>query len=175
MKPKDESALLIPVPESEPLVSDWRSLYDGSAARGMPAHITLLYPFVAPGEIDDELIEELGSHFARKRAFTYSYPTTARFPGVLYLAPDADAPFSKMISALEKRFPDCPPYGGLFEDVIPHLTVGDCRNRLDLALMNRMDAELMPQLPLEARASEVWLMTSRRGRWRKRHVFPLRA
>ena len=40
-----ETALVIAVPEAEPLVSDWRAQHDWSAQRGVPAHITLLYPF----------------------------------------------------------------------------------------------------------------------------------
>ena len=45
-----ETALVIAVPEAEPLVSDWRAQHDWSAQRGVPAHITLLYPFVPHGE-----------------------------------------------------------------------------------------------------------------------------
>jgi hypothetical protein len=36
------------VPAAEPVVSTWRERFDGSAAQGMPAHITALYPFL-PG------------------------------------------------------------------------------------------------------------------------------
>ena len=47
-----ESALVILVPEAEPVVGRLRQRYDPSAAVGMPAHITLNYPFL-PGEPAD--------------------------------------------------------------------------------------------------------------------------
>ena len=41
-----ESAVLVPVPEAERAVSRHRARLDGAAARGVPAHVTVLYPFV---------------------------------------------------------------------------------------------------------------------------------
>ena len=43
-----ETALVVEVPEAEPLVSQWRAQHDWSAQRGVPAHITILYPFAPP-------------------------------------------------------------------------------------------------------------------------------
>ena len=48
-----ESALVVLVPEAEAIAKPFRDQYDPSAAAGVPAHITLLYPFKAPDEIDD--------------------------------------------------------------------------------------------------------------------------
>jgi hypothetical protein len=42
-----ESAIIVPVPAVEPLVSQWRQRFDVSARHGVPAHITVLYPFPA--------------------------------------------------------------------------------------------------------------------------------
>ena len=39
-----ESALLVAVPEAEPLVGALRLVHDPSAAVGVPAHITILLP-----------------------------------------------------------------------------------------------------------------------------------
>ena len=44
-----ESALLVAVPAAEPAVAAHRSRLDTSAAVGVPAHITVLYPFLPPG------------------------------------------------------------------------------------------------------------------------------
>jgi 2'-5' RNA ligase len=169
-----ESALLIPVPEAEDLVGEWRSLYDPSSAAGVPAHITLLYPFIPRAEIGPETIEELRVHFAKTRAFSVSFPTLARFPGVVYLAPTPDRPIRRMIGQLVEMYPDYPPYSGRFDDFVPHLTIADRRERLDLVLMNRVENGIGPGLPIDARAREVWLMTNRRKRWTKKARFPLR-
>lgn len=43
---KGHAAVVVPVPAAEQLVSTWREQFDRSAAQGMPAHITALYPFL---------------------------------------------------------------------------------------------------------------------------------
>ena len=43
-----ESAILVPVPEAGPVVGRLRARLDRSASRGVPAHVTVLYPFVPP-------------------------------------------------------------------------------------------------------------------------------
>ncbi|WP_079312549.1 hypothetical protein [Microbispora sp. GKU 823] len=42
----DETALVVEVPSAEPLVRGLRERYDSFAAYGMPAHVTVLYPFL---------------------------------------------------------------------------------------------------------------------------------
>ena len=52
----DVTALIIEVPEAEPLVGEVRHQFDPVSNSGIPAHITLLYPFV-PVELFDSAIE----------------------------------------------------------------------------------------------------------------------
>ena len=42
-----ETALILPVADAEPAVARWRLAHDPSAAQGVPARITPLYPFGA--------------------------------------------------------------------------------------------------------------------------------
>ena len=58
-----ESAVLLAVPEAEPLVHEWRAVGDPSAAHGVPAHVTLLYPFLPSDQLDDGVIAELAWFF----------------------------------------------------------------------------------------------------------------
>jgi hypothetical protein len=53
------SAVLVPVPEAERVVSRYRARLDGAAALGVPAHVTVLYPFVPPAAITAATLEEL--------------------------------------------------------------------------------------------------------------------
>jgi hypothetical protein len=46
-----QSAVLVPVPEAERAVSRHRARLDAAAALGVPAHVTVLFPFVPPSEI----------------------------------------------------------------------------------------------------------------------------
>ena len=59
-----ELSLMIVVPEAERLVKPFREKYDPSAAVGVPAHITLLYPFKPPAEINETVLDNLNQCFA---------------------------------------------------------------------------------------------------------------
>jgi hypothetical protein len=51
----NESAVIIPIPEVEPIVGPLRLHYDRAAHLGVPAHITLLYPFCPPQTVSAEI------------------------------------------------------------------------------------------------------------------------
>ena len=67
--PRPESALVLAVPEAEAAVGALRAAHDPSAADGMPAHITLLYPFRDPARVDAALLAELAAFFAQVPAW----------------------------------------------------------------------------------------------------------
>ena len=54
-----QSALIVAVPEAEPAVGALRARYDSSASWGVPAHITLLYPFLPPGAITVDVLSAI--------------------------------------------------------------------------------------------------------------------
>jgi hypothetical protein len=120
-----ESALILAVPEAEPLVKAWRDQFDSSVAAGVPAHITILYPFMPPQMMTSEVLAELRVFFAQFAEFEFTLPELRRFPDVLYLAPSPAEPFKALISATVERYPDYPPDGGVFDEVIPHLPIAD--------------------------------------------------
>lgn len=167
-----ESALIVPAPEAEALVSAWRERYDDSARTGVPAHLTVLYPFLPPDEIGPGDLERLATLFASAPATPYRLTAARRFPrGVLYLAPEPDAFFRELTDRIWALYPDWPPYGGQFPEVIPHLTVAQSA---DQDLLDGVEAAMLPHLPVTAQASEVWLMLqSGDDRWQAGHRFPL--
>ena len=68
-------------------------------------------------------------------------------------------------------YPHRPPYGGVFDDVIPHLTVAQAP---EPEVLDAVEAEVTRGLPVAAHATEVWLMLQGEdGRWRAGHRFPL--
>ena len=171
-----ESALIIAVPEAEPLVKVLRDRFDSSAAVGIAAHITLLYPFMPPNEITSTVLTELHTLFAQFAAFEFTLPELRRFPGVLYLAPSPAEPFKTLTQAIIERYPDYPLYGGAFTEVTPHLTIAvvDEAAQLDAIereFLNRHGA----QLPVKAKANEVLLLDSTSGRWEVRQTLELSA
>ena len=168
-----ETALLVPVPAAEPLVQAHRLAHDPVAPLGIPAHITVLYPFVPPDELDDAVWGAITEVLRPFSAFDFVLADVRRFDdGVLYLAPDPVEPFTALTAALAARWPEHPPYGGGFDTIVPHLTVA----MADGAPVAEMERELRGELPVASRADEVWLMEGRPGGgWSRRGVFPLTA
>ena len=76
---KAESALVILVPEAEPLVRPFLERFDPSAATGVPAHITLLYPFLAPERIGKEVVDQVAQCCRGFAPIAYSLTEIRRF------------------------------------------------------------------------------------------------
>jgi hypothetical protein len=168
-KSSKESALVILAPEAEALVRSFRDQYDPSAAEGMPAHITVLYPFKPPYELTPSSLTALQSLFTRFSPFAFSLVELRRFPDVLYLAPTPEEPFKELTRVVVEHFPETPPYGGAFAEIIPHLTVAQLA---DQARLNDLGVEVgaiaRAHLPVQVRTTEVALMDNAQGRWQVR-------
>jgi hypothetical protein len=118
-----ESTLAILVPEAERLVRSFRYRYDPSAKVGMPAHITLLYPFKSPDKIDGVVLDTLRHCFFCFSPFKFSLMINQFAGETLYLAPEPGDPFRELTLGIWGCYPECPPYGGRYSTVIPHLIV----------------------------------------------------
>ncbi len=169
-----ESALVILVPEAEALVGRLRQRYDPSAAVGMPAHITLNYPFLPGLPVDAATIGQLKVLFSGFSPLRYALVEVRKFFDTVYLAPEPSEPFMDLIQAIIAQYPQSPPYGGMFPEVVPHLSLAQSENTAELEFVLR---EFAPgsdgRLPIEAAANDVWLMDNRNGRWKKRLAFRL--
>jgi 2'-5' RNA ligase len=117
-----ESAIIVPIAVPA-TIARLRERMDPSAAAGIPAHVTLLYPFMPVDGLDDDVRRKVGRIVAAEPTFTVNFRDVARFPNVVYLPPDPADPFRRMTTALAQEFPDYPPYEGVYETLIPHLTV----------------------------------------------------
>jgi 2'-5' RNA ligase len=163
-----QTALIVPVPSAEPAVAKWRARHDPSAPLGMPAHVTVLYPFLATEAITPSVERDLESVLSPFPAFEFKLVGVDRFPGVLYLAPEPAEPFTRLTAALYERWPDHPPYGGTFDEVVPHVTVIQGNEPPEA------ERELEQATAIDAEAKEVWLMAERGHRWSLLRRFPLR-
>ncbi|WP_091345196.1 2'-5' RNA ligase family protein [Micromonospora rhizosphaerae] len=89
-----QSALVLEVPEAEAAVGHHRDVLDASARLGVPAHVTVLFPFVPPAQIDTMVVADLRRIFASTAAFNFRLARTAWFGDqVLWLAPEDPQPF----------------------------------------------------------------------------------
>ena len=172
MKKKRQSVILIPVPEAEEAVSTLRNIYDPGAPKGIPAHITLLFPFINPLEITLEQIEKL-RNILNIEKFSFALSKIKTFPGVVYLEPTEREKFISLTKKIYSAFPDYPPSEGKFlPDIIPHLTIGhELGERFDKCLLEAKSIE--SRLPIEAIAKEAFLMISENGEWTVREKFTL--
>jgi len=163
-----ETALVVLLPELEPLIGGWRRRYTGDGARGMPPHVTLIIPFADSSEVDARLAA-VGTLLGAFAPFEIELLETARFSDVLYLRPQPAEPFVRMTEALVEAFPEFPPYGGEFDEVVPHVTVVQS----DDEVLTAAEKELVTQLPAKTRVERAWLVENTPQGWRRPSAFPL--
>lgn len=162
------TTLVVPVPDVEAIYERW----SGDGARlgvpGLEPHVTILYPFLPASAIDARVEREIQAVASASDPFDYTIAELGRFPQVLYLAPSPSEPFVDLTEALHRRWPAHPPYGGVFAEVIPHITLalGDEPPHLARAVE--------PALPIKAAARELVLLeASESGQWLERRRFAL--
>jgi 2'-5' RNA ligase len=164
-----QSAIIIPVAVPGPLARLRRSL-DPSAARGVPPHLTLLYPFVPAESLEPDVRQAVESVARDVSPFALRFSEARTWPGVAWLAPEPAGPIRALIARLTTRFPEYPPYGGAFDEVIPHLTIVE-RGDIDLAAVVAAAASALPFAARVVRVSVI--AEGDDGRWRMRWRLPL--
>ena len=166
----DQSAIIIPIPEVEPIVGPLRVIYDLSAKLGVPAHVTLLYPFYPAHTVNDE-IETLRKVCASIESFSFLFREVRRFPKTAYLYPDKSESFAQITKTLAENWRGYEPYGGNYATFIPHLTFAD---QVDSEIIDNVEEIVQPQLPIMCAARELWLIASdHAGMWSTKAVFSL--
>jgi hypothetical protein len=166
------TALIVEVPEAEAVVHSHRLRLDATAELGVPAHVTVLFPFAPLATVDDVMLGRLTELFGRVPAYSYRFSHTSWFGDeVLWLAPDASPRFGELTRLVCEAFPGYPPYGGRYGDVIPHLTVAD---RRPVEEMRAAERAIQARLPVHSVVREITLMAADdSGRWRREAAFAL--
>jgi 2'-5' RNA ligase len=96
------------------------------AADGVPAHLTLLFPFVAPERLTADVRRMLGSVADATQPFEYRLTGVAAWPDTIYAAVHPAEPFVALQRRLADAFPDFPIYGtdpGF--EFVPHVTIAE--------------------------------------------------
>jgi hypothetical protein len=131
----------------------------------MPPHVTLVYPFA--GELTDGIVLRLAGVLGSFPAFDLTLAETHRLgwagDTVLSLRPYPSEPFVAMTEAVVAAFPEYPPYEGVFDEIIPHLTAA---MSTDLALLDRLDVQIAGGLPVHARVEAAGLFQPTADGWR---------
>ncbi|MFH2009983.1 MAG: 2'-5' RNA ligase family protein [bacterium] len=134
VKKSSRSALAIVPPESlwEP-INAIRRKHDKQLVRWMP-HLSLLFPFVHPDFVDDEL-PVLAEVAATVRPFSITFGELRHFEhptgtSTLWLAPAPRAPLDALYRALVERYPDLDTAARFETGFTPHLSVGQTGSHL---------------------------------------------
>ena len=115
------------------------------AARVPGAHIVLVDPFLATGDVDEGVLAELRELFAELVPFAYVLGEPARFPdGEQYLPPQPVTVFRRITHSLRRAFPETIGPATTLDTVIPHLSLPE-------------DSDV--PTPLEVHAREAHLLT----------------
>jgi 2'-5' RNA ligase len=180
---QEQTALVVEVPAADPAVAPWRRRYDRAARAGVPAHVTVCFPFLPPHELDDherdgherddDVEEALAVLAGATPGFAATFTRVDSFgEAVLWLAPEPDEPLRALTRAVCTTF-GLLPYGGAHggvDDAVPHLTVAE--DPPDPAAVR---ADLAPQLPITQHVRQLTLLQGAfvPGGWRVRRRFPL--
>ena len=169
------TALIARVSEAESAVSELRRRHDPSAAQGVPAHVTVLFPFKDPAALSAGDLGELERIVGSHPAFSFTLGAIQRWPHTTALIPDPAAPFIELTQAIVHAFPDHPPYAGRHAGVVPHLTVADGSADSAALAEAELRARLLDHGPILARCRTIELIENGTGAWRRMHVFRLDA
>ena len=170
-----ETGLIVEVPEAESVVGELRMRHDESARLGVPAHITVLFPFMEPAAVSDSVLAALGRLFFSIKPFRFRLASVGRFPATSYLEPRPAQPFISLTEAVVQAYPMFAPFAGEFPTIIPHLTVAH-GNAAEAEIAGQAVASALASIgPIESVCRSVVLMENSSGRWRRMHEFALTA
>jgi 2'-5' RNA ligase len=139
-----------------------RSLAAGTDS--VPAHLTLLYPFIEPDGLDVSVRRRLAAIAADHRPFDYRLLAAARWPDTIYVTVAPVEPFVELQTHLAEVFPDYPIYGRpVGFAFVPHVTIAEGASSDHPATL--ADAA-WADLPRPARASALDVIAGEGGTWR---------
>jgi 2'-5' RNA ligase len=170
------TALVVVMREAEPVVSPWRHRFlRATVDRGIPAHVTVLFPFVPVATLDDDVTRALRELYAPLTPFRCDLASVESFPGYVWLAPEPAARFVELIELTCRAFPAYPPYGEPEIEPIPHCTVGAEEDATALAeMLGVLRRELAPRLPIRSDVGAISLLEERDDEtWFERESFAL--
>jgi 2'-5' RNA ligase len=168
----DATVLVLTVPDTDPVVGAIRREHDPSARDGMPAHVTVLTPFVPWDRWEANQVTRLKTAVAGFRPFRARFRRAGRFAKTtLFLVPEPEETFTRILSAVAQAFPEHPPYGGAFSAVLPHLTLA---HGVPERTLDALESELSGRIDVRCTIEDLVLFSrTPAGKWRERARMPL--
>ena len=130
--------------------------------RGIPAHVSLLYPFVDAVQVTPDLVARLTEDCAGVRGLPVRFARAEARPGIVLTGPEPAGPLAAVARRLWAGWPEHPPYGGQYGPE-PDLHV-----TLALGGSAGIAREAGRGLPVECVLGAAWLVELTAGGWRPR-------
>jgi 2'-5' RNA ligase len=128
----ETAVLIVPPPEVQAFAAPIRRQAMPDRWMQVPAHITLLFPFAPPPEVDAAL-PRMKRVLAAVEPFHVTLDRYGRFPSTVFLEPADAQPLLSLHRLLAAAFPEHPIYGGEFGPALrPHLTLAHAEEGLRL-------------------------------------------
>ena len=163
------SALIVQIELPKPL-ADIRARHDPLASRGVPAHVTILFPFFPVDGLGPSVSAALGELTSAHRPFRARFDRAERRDAMIWLPPIQPEPFLELTAAVVGRWPRYQPYEGVFDTLIPHLTLVESSTDA----IARATATTLVAGPFEVRVEELLLIgQAESGDWRELDRFRL--
>jgi hypothetical protein len=132
----------------------------GRSPRRAPVHVSLVYPFAAESELDERVTSALGELFVEQVPMPVEFLECYHCGGFVAVCPDPIDGLTELVSTTRRQWPDVVPYGEIYVDVEPHLTVAMSSSE-EMAVTIE---EVTAQLPISAELREAWLVVFE-GQW----------
>ena len=164
------TAISILLDEAAPAVAAARYELDPTARLRVPLHITLLFPFVRRGQLSPRVVARLREFFAGRPRPAFELARVDVFPGVVtYAAPEPAGELTSLIRDVCARYPETPPYGGAFDEPVPHATLAPLQVAPAQAVRTRVES----LLPVRCEPTHASLLEEfEPDRWREREPLP---
>lgn len=163
--PSPRSALVLEVPDAAPLL-----LSAGLPERlhGLPPHVTVLYPFLPPAELTEEVRRRLLEICWSTDPLELRFPEVGWFDRVTHLPVMPADGCLGLLDKISRCWPQARPYDGAFATVVPHLTVAH------KYLPERTLSRLEQGLPLTTTVTALTCLTSSEHGWNRVWTMPFR-
>jgi 2'-5' RNA ligase len=141
------------------------------AARGVPPHVTILFPFLPVDALTPSVHAALADLAAKRRRSTAKFDSVERRDQMVWLLPAGRLPFLRLTADLAALWPDHPPYQGVHDELIAHLTLVEAA---DIQLFDAAWAVASKSGRFDADATELRVIAEdENGRWHTRWRLPL--
>src|SRR5436309_11164707 len=111
MDGEPRTALVAPVPAADLLLAAVAADHPAAVRTGLPAHVTLLYPFVSAAALDSDGVPWLREFAAAQPPVELEFTEVVHTADFVYLPA---APLGPLVRAARDRWPALAPYAGRF-------------------------------------------------------------